>query len=61
VTPPVADSDFPGMPIGSSAASVEVVGGASSEGPTHTRACGRSIDLDFESITRKVTRTGPTA
>jgi hypothetical protein len=49
------------MPIGSSAACVVVVGGASREGPTQTRACGRSIDLDLESITRNVTRTWPTA
>jgi len=40
---------------------MEVVGGLSSDGPTHTRARGRSIDLDLESITRNVTRTGPTA
>ena len=33
MTPPVADSDLPGTPIGSSVACVDVVGGASSEGP----------------------------
>jgi hypothetical protein len=40
---------------------VVTVGGASREVPSQTRAWDRSIERDFESITRKVTRTGPVA